>query len=104
MGREKGSKNKTKIKTEKDKIAAAKKYALQKKEASKRSMFKQEFQRKWDECKTTAERTQVKKEFYSYKGKYSETFLDNTWTTITAEFRREKLPGLWEYLEICAKH
>ena len=104
MGRPNGSKNRTKMKSEKDVIDAAKKYAAQKKEASKRTMFKKEFQRKWDACKTTEERTQVKKEFYSYKGKYSETFLDNTWSTITAKFRREKLPGLWEYLEMFAKH
>ena len=111
MARPKGSKNKPKNQNliqskevnKAKKPTTSKSYTDIKRENANRANFKKKFQRKWDACKTSAERAQVKKEFYSYKGKYTETFLDNAWTQITAKFRREILPELQDFLELLTK-
>lgn len=112
MGRPKGSKNKPKNNalelSEKmvaaKKLETSKKYTAYKRDRRNRDKFKKEFQQKWDACKTSEERTSVKKEFYSYKGKYTEAFLDTTWTLITAKFRREHLENLYDMLEILLRN
>lgn len=63
--------------------------------------LKKYYQKLWDNCKSTEERGNVKKDFYSEENKiiFSERVLDDVWESITRKFQRMIVERLYGFID-----